>query len=129
VSYHPSDAGADASPEPASFPARRLPTTGRARGYRDGVRDRITCVGCGDEITEDQTALRLTAGTAVADGSFSGLVLRPDLFVHAGTPSNGPWGDEPNGERWCATPENLRKALWELRIDATTGGSGTYRGD
>ena len=93
------------------------------------MRDRITCVGCGDEITEDQTALRLTAGTAVADGSFSGLLLRPDLFVHAGTPSNGPWGDEPNGERWCATPENLRKALWELRIDATSGGSGAYRGD
>ena len=103
--------------------------TGSAPGYRDGVRDRITCVGCGDEITEDQTALRLTAGTAVADGSFSGLLLRPDLFAHAGTPSNGPWGDEPNGERWCATPDNLRKALWELRIDATTGGSCTYRGD
>ena len=91
--------------------------------------ERIVCIGCGEEIAEDQTALRLTAGTATAEGDFSGLLLRPDMYVHAGTPSNGPWGDESNGERWCATPENLRKALWELRIDATTGGTGTYRGD
>ena len=91
--------------------------------------DGIVCIGCGEEISEDQTALRLTAGTATSGGEFSGLLLRPDMFVHAGTPSHGPWGDEPNGERWCATAENLRKALWELRIDATTGGTGAYRGD
>jgi hypothetical protein len=91
--------------------------------------DRIVCAGCGEPIDEDQTAIRVTAGVGTADGAFSGLLLRPDVYLHAGRPSNGPWGDEPNGERWCATAEHLQRALWELRVDATTGGSGTYRGD
>ena len=91
--------------------------------------DPIRCLGCGEPIRDDQTVIRLTAGVGTASGEFSGLLLRPDVFVHAGRPSLGPWGDEPNDERWCATPENLKRALWELHVDATTGGSGTYRGD
>ena len=89
----------------------------------------LTCTGCGEPISADQTVVRITVGVATETGTFSALLMRPDHFLHAGTPSNGPWGDEPNGERWCATPDNIRKALWALRVDATTGGSGTYRGD
>ena len=91
--------------------------------------DPIRCLGCGEPVRDDQTVVRLTAGVGTASGEFSGLLLRPDVFLHSGHPSLGPWGDEPNDERWCATPENLRRALWELHVDATTGGSGTYRGD
>ena len=91
--------------------------------------DRIVCAGCGEPIAEDQTAIRVSAGVGTRDGEFSGLLLRPDVYLHAGRPSNGPWGDEPNGELWCATPENLQRVLWALHVDATTGGSGTYRGD
>ena len=97
--------------------------------YGCRVSHELTCIGCGEPIGPDQTAIRVSAGVGTDGGEFSGLLLRPDVYLHAGTPSNGPWGDEPNGERWCATPENVRAALWELRVDATTGGTGTYRGD
>lgn len=96
----------------------------------DPVADEMTCAGCGEPIAEDQTALRLTAGVATEARSFSGLLMRPDVYLHAGTPSNGPWGDEPNGERWCATPENLARALALLRVHAMTGASGgMYHGE
>jgi len=91
--------------------------------------DQITCAACGDPITEDQTAIRLTAGVGTDAGGFGAFLMRPDVYLHAGRPSAGPWGDEPNGERWCATPEHLTATLWPLRVDATSGGSGTYRGD
>ena len=89
----------------------------------------IRCLGCSRAIEDDQTVVRMSAGVGTERGEFSGLLMRPDVYLHAGRPSLGPWGDEPNGERWCATPVNLKRAVWELRVDATTGGSGTYRGD
>ena len=91
--------------------------------------DRMVCSGCGESMTEDQSVLRLTIGTTTESGTFSGLLLRPDGYLHAGTPSSGPWGDEPNGERWCVTPENIGRALGRMRVDATTGGSGSYHGE
>jgi hypothetical protein len=91
--------------------------------------DAMVCSGCGESVREDQTVLRLTIGTTTEAGTFSGLLLRPDGFLHAGTPSKGPWGDEPNGERWCVTAENVGRALGRMRVDATTGGSGTYAGE
>ncbi len=90
--------------------------------------DEFRCAGCGQPLTEDQTVLRLSVGT-VRDEAFSHLLMRPDVFLHAGVPSTGPWGDEPNDERWCLTPENLDKALWEIHLHGTTGASGSYGGE
>ncbi len=89
----------------------------------------IVCAGCSEIVAEDQAVLRITAGVAAEAGVFGALLMRPDAYLHAGHPSNGPWGDEPNGERWCATPENFDRALAALFGHATSGGSGTYRGD
>ena len=86
------------------------------------------CAGCGEPLLEDQTVLRLSVG-AVRDEGFSHLLMRPDVFLHAGWPSAGPWGDEPSTERWCASPENIRKALVESKLDGTTGASGAYGGE
>lgn len=72
--------------------------------------------------------LRLGVGTG-RGGTFSHLLMRDDAYLHAGTPSAGPWGDEPNRERWCATPESLERTLLMLQLHGTTGASGTYSGE
>lgn len=88
----------------------------------------VRCAGCGDPLLEDQTVLRLSVG-AMRDDGFSHLLMRPDVILHAGWPSAGPWGDEPSPERWCATPENITAALVTLQLHATTGASGAYGGE
>jgi hypothetical protein len=90
--------------------------------------DEFRCAGCGASLAEDQTVLRLSVGT-VRDEAFSHLLLRPDAFLHAGVASAGPWGDEPNDERWCVTTENIEKALWLLHLHGKTGASGLYGGE
>jgi hypothetical protein len=90
----------------------------------------LRCMACGEPITEDQTVLRLSVGTA-RDDDFSHLLMRPDVLLHAGTPAPpDAWSiDEPPDERWCATPAGLDRALAALRLSGMTGASGRYRGE
>jgi hypothetical protein len=88
----------------------------------------IRCAACGEPIEDEQQAIRLAIGVGRPPG-FSHLLLREDAYLHAGHPSAGPWGDEPTNERWCATPEGFERALWILRIQGTTGASGSYGGE
>ena len=99
--------------------------------------DAFECAACGQPITEDQTVVRLSLGAA-SEGQFSHALLRPDVYLHAGYETMGPWGDEPGFERWCATPEALARALETASrppgappTHSTTGasGGGTYGGE
>ena len=87
----------------------------------------LRCTACGDPILDDQTVIRLALGVGRPTEGFSHALMRDDVYLHAGHPP-GPW-DEPTNERWCATPEGYDKALWMLRLHATSGASGRYRGD
>jgi hypothetical protein len=86
------------------------------------------CAACGEPILDDQAVLRLSIGVGRPDG-FSHALMRDDVFLHAGHPDAGPWGDEPNQERWCATPTGLEQAQRLLGAHVTTGGSTTYHGE
>jgi len=88
----------------------------------------LRCANCGQPILDDQTVIRLSAGVGRPAG-FSHALMVDDAFLHAGHSDAGPWGDEPNGERWCATPEGFERALWILHLQGTTGASGRYRGE
>jgi hypothetical protein len=99
--------------------------------------DPFVCAACGEPILEDQTVVRVSLGAA-SDGAFSHALLRPDVYLHAGVESAGPWGDEPTVERWCATPDALARALETAArptgapsAHATSGASGlgTYGGE
>jgi len=88
----------------------------------------LRCALCGEPIDDDADSIRLTVGVG-GDAGFSSLMFRDDAYLHAGHPDAGPWGDEPNNERWCATPEGFDRALWELHLHGTTGASGRYSGE
>lgn len=94
--------------------------------------DPFRCAACGQPIDDDQTAVRLSVGVGDA-GTFSHLLMRPDIYLHAGRGAAGPWDVEASNERWCATPGALERALNEAArvpgTHATTGASGTYHGD
>lgn len=90
--------------------------------------DELQCAACGEPIEDDQQVMRLSLGIGRPEG-FSHLLMREDVYLHAGKPNHGPWGDEPSNERWCATPEGFERALWMLHIHGVTGGSGLYRGE
>jgi hypothetical protein len=88
----------------------------------------LVCAGCGEPIEDDQTVVKLSVGVG-RDTGFSHALMIDDAYLHAGHPSAGPWGDEPNGERWCATPEGYDRALWILHLQGSTGASGRYSGE
>lgn len=90
--------------------------------------DHLRCANCGEPIADDQQAIRIAVGVGRPEG-FSHLLMRDDVYLHAGHPDTGPWGDEPSIERWCATPEGLDRALWQLRLHGSSGASGRYRGE
>jgi len=90
--------------------------------------DQLRCASCGEPIGDDQQAIRISVGVGRPEG-FSHLLMRDDVYLHAGHPDAGPWGDEPSIERWCATPEGLDRALWQLRLHGSSGASGRYRGE
>jgi hypothetical protein len=94
--------------------------------------DAPRCAGCSAPLREDQTVLRLSIGT-MRDAAFSHLLMRPDVYLHAGWPATAAWGDdppdEPTQERWCATPENIQRAMAALAVDGMTGASGRYAGE
>lgn len=88
----------------------------------------LRCANCGAPILDDQQIIRLEVGVG-RPGAFSHLLMRDDVYLHAGHPNAGPWGDEPSIERWCATPEGFDRALWLLYLHGTSGASGRYGGE
>lgn len=138
-STHPTRASSTHPPHVASA-GRTVPEVtrlepaaafGGAR-YRAAMDDPPRCEGCSEPLREDQTVLRLSIGT-MRDDVFSHLLMRPDVYLHAGWPSTAAWGDEPPGEpsdeRWCATRENIQRATAALALHGATGASGRYAGE
>ncbi len=79
----------------------------------------LRCAGCGEPIREDQTIIRLNAGVA-RDGAFSHLLMRPDVYLHAGeADASGQQGEE----RWCLGPDDIARAVTLLRLHGLSGAS------
>ncbi len=79
------------------------------------------CANCGEPILHGQSVIRLEAGLLLAPQHFDPIVLRPDVYLHAGG------GYDPNfdiEDRWCATPEGFAAALALLSVHGGTSASG-----
>jgi hypothetical protein len=79
------------------------------------------CAYCGEPILEGQSVLRLEAGLLLAPERFDPIVLRPEVYLHAGG------GYDPRfdvHDRWCATPEGFEAALKVLLVHGDARPSG-----
>ncbi len=79
------------------------------------------CVSCGEEILIGQSVIRLTAGLLMGDAHLDELLMRPDVFLHAGA------GYDPRfniHDRWCLTPEGVERAAAALLVSDATSASG-----
>lgn len=79
------------------------------------------CAGCGEPILHGQSVIRLEAGLLLAPDRFDPIVLRPDVYLHAGGGYDARYDVE---DRWCATPEGLQAALRLLMVHGETSASG-----
>ncbi len=79
------------------------------------------CAGCGEPILHGQSVIRLEAGLLLAPERFDPIVLRPDVYLHAGAGYDARFDVE---DRWCATPEGFEAALKLLSIHGETSASG-----
>lgn len=79
------------------------------------------CAACGRPILHGQSVIRLEAGLLLAPQRFDPIVLRPDVYLHAGGGYDPRYDVE---DRWCATPEGFEAALQLLMVHGGTSASG-----
>ena len=82
--------------------------------------DRI-CAGCGEPILHGQSVIRLEAGLLMVPQRFDPIVLRPDVYLHAGAGYDARFDLE---DRWCATADGFKAALRLLMVHGETSASG-----
>lgn len=80
-----------------------------------------TCAGCGEPILNGQSVIRLEAGLLLAPQRFDPIVLRPDVYLHAGGGYDVAYDVE---DRWCATVEGFQAALTLIAVNGGTSASG-----
>lgn len=86
-----------------------------------GIPAGASCPGCGEQILVGQAVIRLTAGVLMADAHLDELIMRPEVFLHAGA------GYDPRfniHDRWCLTPEGVERATALLLVSDATSPSG-----
>lgn len=79
------------------------------------------CPGCGEEIQVGQSVLRLTAGLLMPDAHLDPLVMRPEVYLHAGAGYDTRFNIM---DRWCVTPEGVEAALRLMLVSDETSASG-----
>jgi hypothetical protein len=79
------------------------------------------CAGCGEPVLHGQSVIRLEAGLLMAPEHFDPVVLRPDVYLHAGGGYDTRFDVM---DRWCATPEGFEKALTLIAVHGGTSASG-----
>ncbi len=79
------------------------------------------CPNCGDEIIVGQSVVRLTAGLLMGEARLDRLIMRPDVYLHAGAGYDTRFDLH---DRWCLTPEGLNRALAILMVSDETSASG-----
>lgn len=79
------------------------------------------CPNCGEEILAGQSVIRLTAGLLMADAHLDRLIMRPDVYLHAGAGYDTRFDLH---DRWCVTPEGVNRALAILMVSDETSASG-----
>ncbi len=86
-----------------------------------GLTTERICAGCGAPILNGQSVIRLEAGLMMAPQRFDPVVLRPDVYLHAGAGYDPRFDVE---DRWCATPDGFDAALRLLMVHGETSASG-----
>lgn len=79
------------------------------------------CPNCGDQIIVGQSVVRLTAGLLMGEARLDRLIMRPDVYLHAGAGYDTRFDLH---DRWCLTPEGLNRALAILMVSDETSASG-----
>lgn len=79
------------------------------------------CACCAEPILNGQSVIRLEAGLLLAPERFDPIVLRPDVYLHAG---GGYDAGHDVEDRWCATPEGFDAALKLIAVHGETTSSG-----
>ena len=79
------------------------------------------CPGCEEPILPGQSVIRISAGLLLEQERFDPLVMRPDVYIHAGA---GYDTRHDVHDRWCVSPEAVWKAVELLRISGETSPSG-----
>jgi hypothetical protein len=80
-----------------------------------------TCAGCGEPVIRGQSVIRLEAGLLMEAAHFDPLIMRPEVYLHAGGGYDARFDLE---DRWCATPEGFTAALELLLVHGETSASG-----
>ncbi|HEX6129978.1 MAG TPA: hypothetical protein VF071_13240 [Candidatus Limnocylindria bacterium] len=80
-----------------------------------------TCVGCGEPILEGQSVIRLSAGLLMPPAHFDPLIMRPDVYLHAGGGYDTRYDVE---DRWCVTEDSMWSAIGLLKVHGETSASG-----
>ncbi|MCC6618051.1 MAG: hypothetical protein IT341_03315 [Chloroflexi bacterium] len=80
-----------------------------------------TCPGCGEPIQVGQAVIRLTAGLLMAGARLDPLIMRPDVFIHAGAGYDTRYNVN---DRWCVTSEAIDSALRLMLVSDTASASG-----
>lgn len=79
------------------------------------------CPGCGEEILVGQSVVRLTAGVLMPTARLDPLVMRPEVYLHAGAGYDARFDVI---DRWCVTPEGVEAALKLMLVSDETSASG-----
>jgi hypothetical protein len=85
------------------------------------LRTERICANCGELILNGQSVIRLEAGLLLTPQRFDPIVLRPDVYLHAGGGYDASYDVE---DRWCATPEGFEAALKLIAVHGGTSASG-----
>jgi len=79
------------------------------------------CAGCGEPILAGQSVIRISAGLLLPPEHFDPLIMRPDIYLHAGGGYDTRYDVQ---DRWCVTPDAVWRAMELLRISDETSPSG-----
>jgi hypothetical protein len=85
------------------------------------LRTERVCAACGEPILNGQSVIRIEAELLLAPERFDPIVLRPDVYLHAGGGYDAAYDVE---DRWCATPEGFQAALTLVAVHGGTSASG-----